>query len=154
MKVKAKLTKNKVSGKKQATNLNELLEIVNNDTFQLNIKEESAISNNNEKVKEINLVYAKIEQNNNISKKVESSEEKNSNNIQQKNKGANSQNIINNKEIKKNVNNKFLDIVKTNQPISADEINIKNIVKDGNCFYLSIAFFYWEMKIIIKILKN
>ena len=154
MKVKAKLTKNKVSGKKQATNLNELLEIVNNDTFQLNIKEESAISNNNEKVKEINLVYAKIEQNNNISKKVESSEEKNSNNIQQKNKGANSQNIINNKEIKKNENNKFLDIVKTNQPISADEINIKNIVKDGNYFYRSIAFFYWEMKIMIKILKN
>ena len=80
--------------------------------------------------------------NNNIIKKDESSEEKSCNNIHQKNKRDNSKNIIINKEIKRNVNNKFLDIVKTNQLISADEINIKNIVKDGNCFYRSIAFFF------------
>lgn len=59
MKRKAKLTKNKIPGKKQATKLKELLEIVNNDTFQLNIKKEAAISNNNEKINEINLKFRK-----------------------------------------------------------------------------------------------
>jgi len=147
MKIKAKRAKNKYLEKKQAKKLNEILEIVNKDFFQLNVKEESSntnnnqYKNNNEIVKEIILEFAKTKQNNNIIKKVESSKEKNFNNIHQKNNGDNSQNIIITKKIKKNVNNKFLDIVKTNQPISADEINIKNIEKDGNCFYRSIAFF-------------
>ena len=49
-------------------------------------------------------------------------------------------NLIN-KQTFININNKFKNIVKTNSLISADDISIIPIVKDGNCFYRSISFF-------------
>ena len=41
-----------------------------------------------------------------------------------------------------NINNEFKNIVKTNDLIKKNEVNIVNITKDGNCFYRAVAFFY------------
>ena len=53
-----------------------------------------------------------------------------------------------------NLNNEFKERVKTNNNIKKDEVNIVSIIPDWNCFYRSISFFYWVMKIIITIEKN
>ena len=49
-------------------------------------------------------------------------------------------NLIN-KQTFINLNYKFKEIVKTNNPISAEDISIIPIIKDGNCFYRFISFF-------------
>ena len=150
MKQKSNIKINKKIMKKQpAIELNDLLKIMNEINFEINNKDVSPLDNEDKNAlvlniePQINLNYDKKENAKKINKKLILSEFSKNNDNNKNTFGGELQNNLLNKQTVININNKFKNIVKTNNPISADDISIKPIVKDGNCFYRSISFFFF-----------
>ena len=148
MKQKSNIKINKKIMKKQpAIELNDLLKIMNEINFEINNKDVSPLDNEDKNAlvlniePQINLNYDKKENAKKVNKKLILSEFSKNNDNNKNTFGGELQNNLLNKQTVININNKFKNIVKTNNPISADDISIKPIVKDGNCFYRSISFF-------------